>query len=77
MKTKQLVVAALSLSFASAFAQSEEQILNSDPINVDGYLAEERPVTDGELEQIRNELKKQKVGTVLNKTKCQRSWKAH
>lgn len=70
MKTKQLVVLALSLSFASAFAQSEEQILNSDPINVDGYLAEERPVTDGELEQIRNELKKQKVGTTLNKTKA-------
>jgi hypothetical protein len=44
MKTKTLVVLALSASYA--FAQSPEQVLNSDPINVDGYLAEERPVTD-------------------------------
>jgi hypothetical protein len=70
MKTKHLVVLALSLSFATAYAQSEEQILNSDPINVDGYLAEDKPVTDGELESIRSELKKQKVGTKLNKEKA-------
>lgn len=70
MKTKNLIVLALTLSFASAYAQSEEQVLNSDPINVDGYLAEDRPVTDGELEQIRGELKKQKIGTQLNKEKA-------
>ena len=64
------MVLALSLSFATAFAQSEEQVLNSAPINVDGYLAEERPVTDGELEQIRSELNKQKMGTQLNKEKA-------
>lgn len=64
------MVLALSLSFASAFAQSEEQVLNSDPINVDGYLSEDRPVTDGELEAIRGELKKQKIGTQLNKEKA-------
>lgn len=70
MKTKNLLVLAVALSFASAYAQSEEQVLNSDPINVDGYLAEDRPVTDGELEGIRGELKKQKMGTQLNKEKA-------
>jgi hypothetical protein len=49
MKTKILMVLALSMSFQAAYAQNEEQVLNSAPINVDGYLAEDRPVTDGEL----------------------------
>lgn len=71
MKSKNLVVLALSLTFSAAYAQqTEEQVLNSAPINVDGYLAEERPVTDGELEQIRSELNKQKSGTQLNKEKA-------
>ena len=70
MKTRNLLVLALCLSFATAYAQSEEQVLNSAPINVDGYLAEEQPVTDGELESIRSELNKQKTGTKLNKEKA-------
>lgn len=71
MKTRNLIMlAVLSLSFATAYAQSEEQVLNSDPINVDGYLAEDKPVTDGELESIRGELRKQKMGTQLNKEKA-------
>lgn len=70
MKTKTLMVLALSLSFATAYAQSDEQVLNSAPINVDGYLDEPKPVTDGELEQIRSELNKQKTGTQLNKEKA-------
>ncbi|WPU63645.1 outer membrane beta-barrel protein [Peredibacter starrii] len=71
MKSRNLLVLALALSFASAYAQQgEEQVLNSAPINVDGYLAEDKPVTDGELEQIRGELKKQKMGTQLNKEKA-------
>lgn len=72
MKVTNLLVLALSLTFASAYAQTigEERVLNSDPINVDGYLAEDKPVTDGELEQIRSELKKQKMGTQLNKEKA-------
>lgn len=71
MKTKNLLVLALSLSFASTFAmaQSEDQVLNSDPIDVDGYLSEKQ-VTDGELEQIRSEYRKQKTGTQLNKEKA-------
>ncbi|HXH29709.1 MAG TPA: outer membrane beta-barrel protein [Bacteriovoracaceae bacterium] len=69
MKSSNLLVLALALSFATAYAQEEEQVLNSDPINVDGYLAD-RPVTDGELEQIRSELRKQKTSTELNKEKA-------
>lgn len=70
MKAKNLLVLALSLSFATAYAQAnDEQILNSAPINVDGYLAEPQQVTDGELEQIRSELNKQKTSTKLNKEK--------
>lgn len=72
MKTTNLLVLALSLTFATAYAQvdGDERVLNSAPINVDGYLAEERPVTDGELEGIRSELNKQKQGTQLNKEKA-------
>jgi hypothetical protein len=69
MKKTNLLVLALSLTFATAYAQ-QEQVLNSAPINVDGYLAEDKPVTDGELEQIRSELNKQKMGTQLNKEKA-------
>lgn len=72
MKTTKLLVLALSLTFATAYAQTmgDERVLNSAPINVDGYLAEDKPVTDGELESIRSELNKQKMGTQLNKEKA-------
>ncbi len=69
MKSKTLLVLALTLSFANAFAQSaEERVLNTEPIDVDGYLSEKQ-VTDGELEQIRSEIRKQKNEVVLNKEK--------
>ncbi len=67
MKTKSILLLALSMSFATAFAQTE-QVLNSDPIDVDGYLAEKQ-VTDHELETIKNEIRKQKGEVVLNKEK--------
>jgi hypothetical protein len=72
MKSTKLLVLALSLTFATAYAQTtgDERVLNSAPINVDGYLAEDKPVTDGELESIRSELNKQKMGTQLNKEKA-------
>ncbi len=59
---------ALTVSTAFAYAQSDDQVLNSDPIDVDGYL-KEKNVTDGELEQIRSEIRKQKNANVLNKEK--------
>ncbi len=68
MMSKTLLAVMLTLSFATAFAQSEEQVLNSDPIDVDGYL-HEKQVTDGELEQIKSEIRKQKNEVQLNKEK--------
>lgn len=68
MNSKILLALALSLTFAQAFAQSEEQVLNSDPIDVDGYL-KEKNVTDHELENIRSEIRKQKQANALNKEK--------
>ncbi len=68
MNSKTLLALVLTMSFATAFAQSEEQVLNSDPIDVDGYLREKN-VSDGELEQIRSEIRKQKNEVHLNKEK--------
>jgi opacity protein-like surface antigen len=71
MKTynKTLALAVLaSLTMGQVYAQ-DDQVLNSDPINVDGYL-HEKPVTDGELEGIKSELGKQKTMTGLNKEKA-------
>ncbi len=68
MNSKSLLAVALAMTTAFAFAQSEEQVLNSDPIDVDGYL-KEKNVTDHELEQIRSEIRKQKNEVQLNKQK--------
>lgn len=69
MKSRSYLLLALALSIGTAaYAQSEEQVLNSDPIDVDGYL-KEKQVTDGELEQIRSEIRKQKNEVQLNKDK--------
>ncbi len=70
MKTRHFLVMALTMSFATAYAQSEEQVLNSDPINVDGYLAEDKPVTDGELEKLKSEYRDLKNQTQLSKDKA-------
>src|SRR5690606_10849771 len=69
MKTvnKTLALAVLASLSLSAIAQ-DDSVLNSAPIDVDGYL-HEKQVTDGELEQIKNELGKQKTSTQLNKVK--------
>ncbi len=68
MNSKTLLALALAMSFATAYAQSEDQVLNSDPIDVDGYL-KEKNVTDHELETIRSEIRKQKNEVGLNKEK--------
>lgn len=69
MKSKSLVMLALSLSFASVYAQSENQVLNSDnPIDVDGYLSEQK-VTDSELENLKGTVKKYKNENTLYREK--------
>ena len=69
MKTvnKTLALAVLASLSLGAFAQ-DDSVLNSAPIDVDGYL-HEKQVTDGELEAIKSELGKQKNTTQLNKVK--------
>lgn len=68
---KKSVLALLAaLSFSAAYAQTaaQEKVLNSDPIDVDGYLAEQR-VTDGELESINSTVKKYQTDNKLYREK--------
>lgn len=52
-------------------ATQKDQVLHSDPINVDGYLkAKEEVPTDHELQTVRAEIQKQKKEIVLNKVKA-------
>lgn len=68
MKAKNLLAVLMTLSFANAYAQNQEQVLNSDPINVDGYLHEQN-VTDGELESLKGTVKKYQNENKLYKEK--------
>jgi opacity protein-like surface antigen len=80
MKTRALnkqVLAALVLCQAivlsgvitSSAKANDEQVLKSDPINIEGYMKSEVEVTDRELEYINNELTKQSNEIKLNKKK--------
>ncbi len=52
-------------------AVNDTQVLESAPINVDGYVkAKEQPIMDPELQTIRSEIQKQKKEIVLNKVKA-------
>jgi hypothetical protein len=66
---KILIIAIMCLSMSDLRAQTETQVLNSETINVDGYV-KEKPATDGELESLQTEIKKQKEETVLNNQKA-------
>jgi len=74
MKTKNSLrskVAMMMLSavctFNGAFA-NEDAILNSDPIDINGYV-QEAPVSDHELEKVKGELRRQKQAITINKEK--------
>jgi opacity protein-like surface antigen len=69
MRTTNKTLALLVLASLSCGAVAQDDVLNSAPIDVDGYL-QDKPVTDGELEQIKNEHNKQKNITQLNKEKA-------
>ena len=60
-----LATAACTLTGAMA---NEDAILNSDPIDINGYV-KEAPATDHELETVKNELRKQKQAITVNKEK--------
>ncbi|MFY7993154.1 MAG: outer membrane beta-barrel protein [Bacteriovoracaceae bacterium] len=68
---KSVLAVLIGLSFSAAYAQtaSQEKVLNSDPIDVDGYLAEQR-VTDGELESINSTVKKYQTDNKLYREKA-------
>ncbi|MGK0368001.1 MAG: outer membrane protein W [Thermoproteota archaeon] len=58
-----------SLMFTNPVMADDEQILNSEPINVVGYVREDAPVTDSELQALENEIVKQKTTIKLNRKK--------
>lgn len=65
-----LVLSASMLSMA-AYA-NDEDVLKSDPINIEGYVKDQPRVTDSELEYVNNELTKQKNEIQINKEKTKK-----
>ena len=63
-----LGLAVVTCTFSGAFAQTNDDILNSDPIDINGYV-QEAPATDNELVGVQNDLKKVKREAKLNKQK--------
>lgn len=62
----------MTLNSSLAMGQYQEEYLDSDPIDVNGYISEERRATDQELEQINSELSKQRNAIGLNKEKSKK-----
>jgi outer membrane protein W len=75
MKTKKSLknnlVLLLILGVMGTYAQNNNNVYNSDPIDIEGYV-EEPPATDAELIQINSELKKQKTAIKVNKKKSKK-----
>lgn len=72
-KTKPMgMLIALFISSAAMAQNAEQQYLSSDPININGYVQEELPPTDAELESIKGELNKQKNQIIVTKEKKKR-----
>lgn len=74
MKTKNSVTSkvfmtlALTLCTFTGALANEDAILNSDPIDINGYV-QEAPVSDQELEKVKGELRRQKQAIIINKEK--------
>lgn len=75
MKTKKFKIAGVVLtltmslaSFSGAMA-NDEQYLNSDPIDINGYVQPEVEATDAELETIRGDIKQAQNLNQINKKK--------
>ena len=66
---KVLATLVVGTSCFSAAFSNDEQYLSNDPININGYITEEAPVSDAELENVKNELRKQKTTIIINKEK--------
>ena len=76
MKTKKIMgacaVLSLSLSFASVSQANDHQYLNSDPIDINGYVHAEVEPTDQELENVKGQLNFAKKQSTLNKAKAKK-----
>lgn len=78
MKTKKFQIAGTVFGFAfavmsmapSSLMANDEKYLNSDPININGYVQPEMEATDQELETIRGDVKRAKNLTQINKKKA-------
>ncbi len=74
MKTKSMIKLFLSLSvISSSFvgAIANDAVLNSDPIDINGYVSEPQ-ATDQELEKVRGEVRRQKQTIKINKEKSKK-----
>jgi hypothetical protein len=49
---------------------TESNVVTTSVINVDGFVTEEKPATDPELQQIKTEIERQKTETTLNREKA-------
>lgn len=75
MKTNKSKLAAAFMGMAMTVATfsgamaNNGAMLNSDPIDINGYVTEEENVSDAELENVKSELRKQKTAIIVNKEK--------
>ncbi len=69
MKSRNYLAVAALLSFSLAHANTEEQVLNSAPIDIDGVLQKENSVSDSELESLKSTVNKYKSDNQLYKEK--------
>ncbi len=73
--TNEVIVATTAVDDTTVESNpvANEAVLETRPIDVDGYLKQkEQPVVDAELQTIRSEIQKQKKEIVLNKVKAQK-----
>lgn len=66
---KLLLITVMLVAASASYAQFNTQVMETETINVDGYVTEKKN-TDGELENIKYEIEKQKKEVVLNKAKA-------
>lgn len=66
---KLLLMAVMLIGASASYAQFNTPMLETETINVDGYMPEKQN-TDGELENVKREIEKQKKEVVLNKQKA-------
>jgi hypothetical protein len=64
-------VAVVAEEVSTKQAAPQPKIIQTAPINVDGYMKQEKPQSDRELEEVRSEISRQKKEIVLNKVKAQ------